>query len=282
MAELYSPNLPAYLEYIDYMGSSDITIENLIYIQEKHVMTVTFENFDIHLPHKRNVDISPACIEKKILFEKRGGYCWEQNTLLFYMLGAFGFKIRRVGCQVLYRLSAVPVGITHMALLVDIDGKNWLVDVAFGGMTATYPLDIDNEAEISSDYDPLRRIRKVNNIVFHEANLNDVWHSLYSFTTNSFEHSDAITCNINTYSNPKSQNECSTSLMLAKITREARYTFFNEELKIWKHNRKLEENEKYIISNPIELLIVIEKYFNISLPAGTILGPHDSPWPKSK
>jgi N-hydroxyarylamine O-acetyltransferase len=278
----YSPNLPAFLKFIDYTGSSDVTLENLRCIQENYVMSITFENFDIHLPLKGKVDIRPSLIEKKILFDKRGGYCWEQNTLLFYMLSAFGFKVRRVGCQVRYRLTAAPVGTTHMALLIDIDNKDWLVDVAFGGMTATYPLDIDNLEEISSAYDPLRRIRTENDILFHEANLNDVWHSLYSFSTDSFEHSDAVICNLNTYSNPQSQNECATSLMISKITRDARYTFFNNELKIWKHDRKLEENEAYTISSPIELLSIIEKYFNIILPFGTILGPSDSPWPKSK
>lgn len=279
---LYSPNLPAYLKLIDYTGSLDITLENLHSIQQKHVMMVTFENLDIHLPHKRSVDITPASIEKKILLDKRGGYCWEQNTLLFYMLNAFGFQVRRVGCQVLYRVpvGTVSIGISHMALLIDIENKNWMVDVAFGGMSATYPLDIDNEAEISSIYDPLRRIRKDNSVFIHEANLNDVWHSLYSFSINAFEHSDAVMWNHGTYSNPK--GTCVVTLMLARVTHDARYTFMNEELNIWKHSRNMEENEKYIVSTPIELLSIFEKYFNIFLPVGTILGPSDSPWPKSK
>jgi N-hydroxyarylamine O-acetyltransferase len=279
--DLYSPNLSAYLQRINYTGSLDVTLNNLHSIQEKHVMAITFENLDIHLLDKGTIDITPAYIESKILIEERGGYCWEQNTLLFYMLKAFGFQVRRVGCQVLYRLpvGTVSINISHMALLITIDNKDWLVDGAFGGMTATYPLDIGNESEISSPYDPLRRIRIDNNFIINEAKLNDIWHSLYSFSTNIFENSDAIKCNYNTYSNLKSA--CVTTLMVAKITHDARYTLMNEEFKIWKHDRNIEENEKHIISSPIELLSILEKYFDIFLPVGTILGPPDSPWPKS-
>jgi hypothetical protein len=70
--------------------------------------------------------------------------------------------------------------------------------------------------------------------------------------------------------------------MVAKITLDARYTFNNDTLNIWKHDRSTDENEKYIISSPIELLSILEKYFDITLPAGTILGPSDSSWPKFK
>jgi N-hydroxyarylamine O-acetyltransferase len=192
----YSPNLSAYLKLINYIGSSEITLDNLHSIQENHVMAITFENLDIHLLGKGSVDITPSYVENKILFEKRGGYCWEQNTLLFHMLKAFGFQVRRVGCKVLYREPVnIPISIGHMALLICIDDKEWLVDSAFGGMTATYPLDINNESEISSPYNPLRRIRKDNEVMIHEAKLSNVWHSLYSFSTDIFEHSDAVTGN---------------------------------------------------------------------------------------
>lgn len=146
-------------------------------------------------------------------------------------------------------------------------------------MTATYPLDINNESEISSPYDPLRRIRRDNNSIIHQAKLNDVWHSLYSISTNIFEHSDAVKCNHKTFSNLKSA--CVTTLMVTKITHDARYTLMNEEFKIWKHDRNIEGNEKLIISSPSELLSILEKHFNIFLPIGTILGPPDSPWPIS-
>lgn len=53
------------------------TLENLKILQRRHLLTVPFENLDIHW--KRPISLYVAELHKKIIGENRGGFCYELN-----------------------------------------------------------------------------------------------------------------------------------------------------------------------------------------------------------
>ena len=162
-----------------------------------------------------------------------------------------------------------------MCLCVTVEGKKWLVDGAFGGMSSTIPLEIGSTEEISSPYDAPRRLTYHNGDIIHEVKLRD-WTPLYSFPLSYFTAQDVKVSNWYTSTNPECT--CVKMLMVARITREARYAFSNNTMNIYKHSG---EHEVRTVASPEELLNVLKEYFNIHLPQGTIIGDPASPFPKT-
>ncbi len=84
----------------------------------------------------------------KIVGHQRGGYCFEQNTLLAAALQALGFKI--LSSLARARWNRPPEVIspqTHLILICTVDdGASYLVDVAYGGLQCLSPLRIDTDS----------------------------------------------------------------------------------------------------------------------------------------
>ena len=77
-------DLDAYFRRIDYTGITDPTIEILRGIHVAHRCAVPFENLDIHMGVPISLDIDH--LAEKIVTNGRGGYCFEQNTLMLHVL----------------------------------------------------------------------------------------------------------------------------------------------------------------------------------------------------
>jgi N-hydroxyarylamine O-acetyltransferase len=133
-------NLAAYFERIGYTGTNSPTLENLRKLQTAHLMAVPFENLNLHIP--REIILDEKLLFAKIVNEKRGGYCFEQNGLFSAILREMGYDVQRIE-SVMYNHETQRFSVTmcHMGLMVTIEGKRHLVDVASNFLE---PLDIDN------------------------------------------------------------------------------------------------------------------------------------------
>eukprot|EP00808_Paulinella_micropora_P029402 g80155.t1 len=83
-------DLDAYFARISYSGGREANLETLNRILYLHNEHIPFENLDVVL-HK-SVSLRPQDVDDKIIRRKRGGYCFEQNTLLMRVLLRMGFK----------------------------------------------------------------------------------------------------------------------------------------------------------------------------------------------
>jgi N-hydroxyarylamine O-acetyltransferase len=131
-------------------------LETLRRVADAQAHAIPFENLTVVVG--QTVSIQPSDVAAKILgperssASRRGGYCFEVNTLLRLALEALGFtKITRTLCRVLYRK---PPGVipphTHIVLQVTIDGRRYMVDVGFGGSCPTEPLLMpEGESEVT-------------------------------------------------------------------------------------------------------------------------------------
>lgn len=136
-----SEKLQAYLQHIGYSGSNEPTIENLRAIHRAHMMTVPFENLDIHVG--RWIVLDDDKLFHKIVNEQRGGFCFEQNGLFSAMLREMGYDVVRVEANVRGSDGSYSIPMNHMALLVNLEGKRWIADVGFGD-SYLEPLELDN------------------------------------------------------------------------------------------------------------------------------------------
>ena len=129
-------DLPAYLTRI---GLNDCapTLEGLRAVQMAQLIAIPFESVQPFLGQVP--DVSPEGLWTKLVDERKGGFCFEVNTLFGAALQAIGFESRPVFCRV--RMGAAQGGArSHLAHIVTIGGVNWLADAGFGGQTQPEPV----------------------------------------------------------------------------------------------------------------------------------------------
>ena len=130
-------DLDAYLARVNYSGDRNATTQTLCAVHRAHATHIAFENLDIHLGKPIRLDL--ASLQAKIVRDRRGGYCFEQNTLLATALESLGFNVTRLAARVRFGSGEVRPR-THMVLKVEAEGKSWLCDVGFGGWGLLEPI----------------------------------------------------------------------------------------------------------------------------------------------
>ena len=127
----------AYFERIGLSASERPTLHE---VHRAHATSIPFENLDPH----RGIPVSLAeeDLERKLVRERRGGYCFEQNLLLASALEHLGLEVEPMLARV--RAGAPPGTVrprSHLVLRVtDGDGRVWHADVGLGLGTLLDPI----------------------------------------------------------------------------------------------------------------------------------------------
>jgi N-hydroxyarylamine O-acetyltransferase len=119
----------AYLARIRYTDSTLPNADTLRKLHRAHLQTVPFENLDIGLKRKIACDADASI--RKIVEQRRGGFCYELNGAFAWLLGALGFRVTLLSARVAREDGGYSPEFDHLALLVDLD-EPWLADVGFG------------------------------------------------------------------------------------------------------------------------------------------------------
>src|SRR5262245_55161961 len=139
-----SPELSAYLARVGLAAPPPPTADGLAALHIAHATHIPFENIDVLL--RRPIRLDSASLHRKLVADRRGGYCFEQNALLASVLEQLGFRVTRLAARVRYRASRL-LPRTHMLLAVELDGGTHLADVGFGGSGPLLPLRLEAGAE---------------------------------------------------------------------------------------------------------------------------------------
>src|SRR5437899_12603299 len=122
-------DVQAYLRRILCQGSLTPDIDLLRSLHRAHLFTVPFENLDIHLG--REIVCDESRILRKIVSERRGGFCYELNGGFAALLRALGFRVTLLSCRVARQDGSYGPEFDHLTLRVDLE-EPWLADVGFG------------------------------------------------------------------------------------------------------------------------------------------------------
>src|SRR5579875_2431614 len=124
-------DLDAYLARIGLRGRP-----SLAEVHRAHVAAIPFENLD----SRRGVPVSLelADLERKLVAERRGGYCFEHNLLFAAALRALGLQVEPMLARVGDRENANR-SLSHLFLRVRDRAAVWHADVGFGAGTLNEP-----------------------------------------------------------------------------------------------------------------------------------------------
>jgi N-hydroxyarylamine O-acetyltransferase len=137
MAMASGIDLDAYLERTGAAPPLAPGREALVALHRAHCAAIPFENLDLLLG--RGISLDLAALEAKLVRGRRGGYCFEQNTLFRAALEAMGFRTTALAARVRVGTTEVRPR-THMLLRVDLPEGPFLADVGFGGDGLVHPI----------------------------------------------------------------------------------------------------------------------------------------------
>ena len=191
----------AYLERIGL--SADVT-PTLSAIHRAHATSIPFENLDPH----RGISISlvEEDLERKLVHDRRGGYCFEHNMLLAAALEHLGLTVDRMLARV--RAGAPPGTIrprSHLVLRVSDGGCVWHADVGFGLGTLLDPIPFGPDAAARYEQSgwSFRVVEEGPELVLQTV-ADGTWCDVYAFVPQAVPHVDIETSNWWTCTNPRS------------------------------------------------------------------------------
>ena len=97
--------LNAYFERVGYAGSRTPSLDTLVALHVAHATAIPFENLDILLGRAIRLDLQS--LQRKLVADRRGGYCFEQNLLFGSVLEALGFDVTMLSARVRYGATVV-------------------------------------------------------------------------------------------------------------------------------------------------------------------------------
>lgn len=136
--------LTDYLQRIGFTNEPVANADSLCQLMRAHVQAIPFENLDVQAG--KIVSLVPEDIVNKIVYGKRGGYCYEVNSLFAMALTALGFEYDLIGARPMFYPQRRPK--SHMVLMVKIAAERWLCDTGFGSFGLRAPIELNQLGQI--------------------------------------------------------------------------------------------------------------------------------------
>jgi arylamine N-acetyltransferase len=254
-------DLSAYFDRIDYRGAAEPTLDVLQDLVTAHTRTIPFENLDPLLGVPID-DLSPEALTDKLVHRRRGGYCYEHNGLMGYVLAELGFQVRRFAARVVWMAppDAPPAAQTHTLLAVAFPGSQgaYLVDVGFGGQTPTSPLRFEIGGVQQTPHEPYRLEDRGDGLVL-QTQVRDDWRAIYGFAPLARPPIDLKLGSWYVSTHPASHFV--TGLMAALVTDDARWNLSGRALTI----HRTDGSEKILLDDAAAVVDVLADRFGINV-----------------
>jgi N-hydroxyarylamine O-acetyltransferase len=170
-----------YAAYLERIGLSASPAPTWQEVHRAHATSIPFENLDSH--RGLRVSLAGEDLERKMVADRRGGYCFEHNLLLASALEHLHLKVepmlarvRRGGAR-----EERPAG--HLVLrVIDDDGAAWHADVGLGLGTLLDPIPFGPDPETVHEQSGwCFRVTEDGRELVLQAQEPDGWSDVYAF-----------------------------------------------------------------------------------------------------
>jgi N-hydroxyarylamine O-acetyltransferase len=255
-------DISGYLRRINYNGVVYRDLAPLKDLQHHHAFSIPFETLDIH--NQVPILLQINFVYQKVIHDRRGGYCYELNFLFHKLLTLCGFETMMVAGRLHHGNGKFGRDFEHMALVVKLKGKQWLVDVGYGDFSLI-PLAV-LPGEIQSDGRNFYQI--VNPVVVDGHPYLGVakWNAskqdfkidyLFTLTPRALDEFHFM----NEFHQVSPESHFRRSVICTLPTREGRVSMINNKL-IRTENGK---RQVRLIQDEDQRLKILEKYFHMDM-----------------
>lgn len=128
---LLSEQVEGYLARLELTAPVSHDLDSLNRLLLAQLTHIPFDSLDVW-----GAGICPslaiADLYEKMILRKRGGYCFELNTLFRSLLNALGFEAYQCAAYILFANGTMTPP-SHNVILCLLDGKKYFLDVGYGG-----------------------------------------------------------------------------------------------------------------------------------------------------
>jgi N-hydroxyarylamine O-acetyltransferase len=248
-------DVTSYLARLAYRGSTEPTAVTLRATHRAHLLTVPFENLDIAFGRKIVVD--EAAILRKVVEQRRGGFCYELNGAFAALLRALGFRVTLLSARVARDSGGEGPEFDHLTLRVDLE-QPWLADVGFGE-SFMEPLRLQSGTEQVDPVGTFRLMELRERLQLEKIEPDGTWKRQYSFTQQPRNLEDFAGMCHHHQTSPEShftQNRICT-----RATPEGRITLSGMKLIVTRNGHR----EEIPLSSEEERNNALQEYFGIKL-----------------
>jgi N-hydroxyarylamine O-acetyltransferase len=254
-----SVDLAAYVDRIGFVGKLEPTPAVLAALHLAHATRIPFENLDVLLGRPIRLDLES--LQAKLVRDRRGGYCFEQNLLFAAVLEQIGFAVARLAARVRYGTTRL-LPRTHMLMQVHLGRSAWLADVGYGAEGLLLPIPFDPAKPSRQFAWTYRVVDEAGQWVLQSLH-GPEWIDLYGFTLEPQLPLDYELPNYYVSTHPDSRFV--QTLTAQRVTPDARYVLRNRELSETRGG----DTTSRTLAGDDELLAVLAGTFGLSFPAGT-------------
>lgn len=230
-------------------------LEFLNEIIQCHVAQFAFSSVGPQLGDDLPLDFE--ALHQRIVFRRRGGYCFEQNGLLFEILKTLGFSVRLYLGRVIYNEDIHP-GLTHRITLVDFGENRYVADVGFGPLGPSRAVNMSGD--VSSEDFRVFRVTERQPGVFHLQTLKDGrFFSLYKFELVRYGQAD---CEVgHFYSHKHPDASFVNHLVVSRILDHEIYSLRNHEFSVMSQSGE----QKSLVDSSALLHSILKDRFNLNV-----------------
>jgi N-hydroxyarylamine O-acetyltransferase len=256
-----SLDLDAYFARIGYSGPRMPTLATLSALHALHPAAIPFEGLDPLLGRPVSLDLD--AVQAKLVGQRRGGYCFEQNALFRAVLEALGFAVTPLIGRVVWMAEpGRPMGPrSHMALRIDLEAGAYLADVGFGGHLFSAPLKLVADIEQATAAAVLRLVQE-NEVFILQTRLPGGWKPMYRFTLEPAYAADYEMSNW--YTSTHRASVFTNGLLAERLTPQVPVSLFNTTLTRRHADGRVEQQ---VLAGPEDLARVLDEDFGVTPPA---------------
>ena len=226
LVEAGNLDLDAYRRRIGFTGALAPSHECLQRLIKCHAMAIPFENIEVLA--KRVPLLDNDGLQRKMVRQRRGGYCFEQNQLFRGVLQACGFDAHPLEARIRVGVPAdVVTARTHLATRVVLDGVDHLVDVGCGGVAPLAPLSLASRGEQLAGTGTFRFADVEGDVMLRTLTV-DGWIDCYRLLPTAPHPIDREMGNWFVATHPKSM--LGRNLLVARALEDGRLRLFNQRL----------------------------------------------------
>lgn len=216
----------------------------------RHLATFAFSSVGCRLGEDLPLNFESLFL--RIVAQRRGGYCFEQNGLLYGVLEELGFSPELYLARVIYNQDTHP-GLSHRITMVEYEGRRYVLDVGFGPLGPRIPVPM-SEIE-ANDGEKIFRIAERRPGEYHMQVFKDGdFFSLYRFELARYGQADCELGHFYSHRHPDAVfvNHLVVSLIQANETRSLR------DLEYWVIKKSGTQNLEISDSEQLRRILVGE------------------------
>ncbi|QDX29730.1 arylamine N-acetyltransferase family protein [Dickeya poaceiphila] len=244
--------------YLQRIGVSSLPAEpasQLHLLHLAHLRHIPFENLDVVFG--KPIHLNQSAIYRKIIDERRGGFCYELNYGFYLLLQALGFEVQLLAGQVWNDDGHYGQPFDHLFLKVDLPRSAVIADISFGdSFCVPVPLSGVVSREVLASY---RVVTVEEGYQLQQQLSGKAWKPQYKFTLQPRQLAEYA--DMAHYHQTSPLSPFTTKSLCTRVTSQGRVTLSDNRLIVTLHGQKREQ----IIGSHREYLDCLQQQFGIVL-----------------